>query len=62
MTISLTPAMRQLEEYFRKVNLGGSGEGRMRKWPIDIYSQGIRNRVNLGPLSGVQYDEWCIAF
>ena len=56
------PDMRQLEEYFRKVNLGGSGEGQMRKWPIDIYSAGIRDRVYRGPLSGGLYDEWCIAF
>jgi hypothetical protein len=55
--------MRPLEEYFRKVHLVGSGEGRMRKWPIDIYSEGIRDRVHRGELSnGVPYDEWHIGY
>ncbi len=55
--------MRPLEEYFRKVNLGGSGEGRMRHWPIDIYSEKIRDRVLHGQLSnGVPYDEWHVGF
>ena len=57
------PDMRQLEEYFRKVNLGGSGQGRMRQWSIDIYSSKIRERVYRGELSnGVLYDEWHVAF
>ncbi|EOB6680495.1 DUF6602 domain-containing protein [Vibrio vulnificus] len=55
--------MRELEAYFRKVNMMGSGEGNMRLWPIEIYSEGIRNRVFHGPLSnGVAYDEWHCAF
>jgi hypothetical protein len=55
--------MRELEAYFRKVNMMGSGKGNMRLWPIDIYSEGIRNRVFHGPLSnGVAYDEWHCAF
>jgi len=59
----LFPDMRQLEEYFRKVNLLGSGQGRMRLWNIDIYSEKIRDRVYRGQLSnGVPYDEWHIAF
>lgn len=57
------PDMRQLEEYFRKVKLGGSGEGRMRQWSIDIYSSKIRERVHRGELSnGMPYDEWQFAF
>lgn len=59
----LFPDMRQLEEYFRKVNLPGSGQGRMRLWDIHIYSEKIRDRVYRGQLSnGVPYDEWHIAF
>jgi len=55
--------MRQLEEYFRKVNLLGSGQGRTRRWDIDIYSEKIRNRIMRGELSnGVAYDEWHIVF
>ena len=57
------PDMRQLEEYFRKVNLVGSGQGSMRRWDIDIYSEKIRDRVYRGQLSnGAPYDEWHIAF
>ncbi len=57
------PDMRQLEEYFRKVNLVGSGQGRMRLWSINIYSSTIRDRVYRGALSnGVPYDEWHVAF
>ena len=57
------PDMRQLEEYFPKVNLGGSGQGHMRRWNIDIYSEKIRDRVYRRELSnGVPYDEWHIAF
>jgi hypothetical protein len=57
------PDMQQIEEYFRKVNLVGSGQGRMRLWDINIYSEKIRDRVYRGQLSnGVPYDEWHIAF
>ena len=57
------PDMRHLEEYFRKVSLVGSGQGRMRLWDIGIYSEKIRDRVYRGELSnGVPYDEWHIAF
>ncbi len=51
--------MRRMEEYFRKVDLAGTGAGWMRKWPIEIYSNGIRNRVRHGPLSSSSaFDEW----
>jgi hypothetical protein len=56
-------AMRPLEEYLRKVNVGGSGQGSMRQWPIEIYSEGIRKRLLDGQLkNGVSYDEWSVAF
>lgn len=55
--------MRDLDMYFRKVNMYGNGSGSMRFWPIDIYSEGIRSRVYSGQLSnGVSYDEWGIHF
>jgi hypothetical protein len=55
--------MRSLEEYFRKVNMQGSGKGNMRKWDATIYSDEIRNRVYRGQLSnGAFYDEWRILF
>ena len=55
--------MRGLDSYFRKVNMMGSGQGRMRLWPLSIYSKGIRQRVYNGQLSnGDLYDEWHVAF
>ena len=55
--------MRNLEEYFRKVNLFGSGVGRMRQWDLSIYSEKIRQRVYNGSLSnGIPFDEWSIFF
>jgi len=55
--------MRNLEEYFRKVNLCGSGAGRTRRWDISIYSPQIRERVCNGMLSnGVSFDEWSLGF
>lgn len=55
--------MRRLEEYFRTVQLPGSGKGKLRHWNIDIYSPGIRDRVYRGQLSnGVSYDEWHVGF
>jgi hypothetical protein len=59
------PDMRPLEDYFRQLRLSGSGEGHMRTWGIDIYSELIRDRVYRGDLSnGVLaiYDQWRIAF
>ncbi len=55
--------MRGLDSYFRKVNVMGSGNGRMRPWPIDIYSESIREQIYNGKLTnGIPYDEWHIVF
>lgn len=55
--------MRHLEEYFRKANLMGRGEGYSRLWNIDIFSEQIRDRVYNGFLtSGVPFDEWSVMF
>ncbi len=58
------PDMRNLEEYFRKVNLSGRGRGQLgRVWDLSIYSEQIRDRVFDGQLSnGVAFDEWSMAF
>lgn len=57
------PDMRNLEEYFRRVNLQGAGEGTMRRWDISIYSEKIRDRVYNGVLAnGKSFDEWSIVF
>ncbi len=55
--------MRPLEEYFRRVNLLGSGKGGMRLWDLSVYSDLTRKRVNQGRLSnGAFYDEWGLVF
>jgi hypothetical protein len=55
--------MQGLDFYFRKVNMMGSGQGKIRTWPITIYSEEIRQRVYNGKLSnGKQYDEWSVGF
>jgi len=51
--------MRNLEEYFRRVNMMGSGQGKTRSWPITIYSKIIQERVLS---NGVGYDEWSVHF
>ena len=55
--------MRPLEQYLRRTNANGSGEGGMRTWPIEVYSEGIRARVHSGSLSnGNAYGEWHVGF
>lgn len=55
--------MRTLEEYFRKVNIMGTGSGPMRLWDVGIYSDKIRDRVLRGELkNGVAFDEWSVYF
>jgi len=55
--------MRTFSDYFRKVNLLGSGRGEMRLWGIDIYSKTIRDRVYRGQMSnGPGFDEWRVFF
>jgi hypothetical protein len=54
--------MRNLEEYFRRVDLGGSGHGRMRPWPLSIYSESISKRVYNGSFSNIPFDEWQMHF
>lgn len=53
------PAFRDLADYYRMVNIAGSGNGYMRHWPASIYSDEIRSRVEAGMLSrGKSWDEW----
>jgi hypothetical protein len=56
-------AMRELDKYFRNVKMMGTGEGKLRNWPISIYSEEIRQQVFDGQLSnGKAYDEWSVCF
>jgi len=55
------PNLRQLSRYFTLTNIQGSGQGSMRKWDSTIYSDEIRQKVELGQLkNGVMWDERCI--
>jgi hypothetical protein len=38
-------SLRSLADYYRIVNIAGSGQGKMRIWPSSIYSDEIRPRV-----------------
>ena len=53
------PDMRNLEEYFRIVNLSGAGQGASRKWDISIYSDNVREQLqNQTVKQGKVLDEW----
>jgi hypothetical protein len=56
--------MRSLDEYFRKIDIHGRGQGQQaRLWDLNIYSEQIRERVFNGQLSnGIPFDEWSIVF
>ncbi|HWX19540.1 MAG TPA: DUF6602 domain-containing protein [Candidatus Binatia bacterium] len=55
--------MRSMEEYFRMVDVHGSGEGRTRQWPISIYSEKVQARLRSEhiPVEGL-FDEWAQVF
>ncbi len=56
-------SLRDLADYYRIVNIAGSGKGYMRMWPSSIYSEEIRPRVEAGILSnGKPWDEWSVGF
>lgn len=50
--------MREIEAYFRKTDVWGRGSGMSRLWPIEIYSDGIRERVAWEQSIGFDFDEW----
>lgn len=52
------PDMRPLEAYFRQVGISGNGQGHMRLWGIEIYSDQIRNKVYQGGFIRTPFDEW----
>jgi len=52
------PDMRPLEGYFRQVGMSGNGQGHIRLWGIEIYSEPIRNRVYNGNFTRTPFDEW----
>ena len=60
-----TPALRDLVDYYRITDIGGSGAGVPRPWPSSIYSESVRDRAKFGPLAtgeSKRWDEWNMAF
>jgi hypothetical protein len=58
------PDMREMDNYFRQVNIAGEGEGATRPWDASIYSDKIRQRVQNGECrnGAAFFDEWSLVF
>lgn len=58
------PGIRGLSDYYRLVNIGGSGHGSMRLWNTsDVFSNEVLKPIFSGQLkNGVPWSEWSIAF
>lgn len=55
------PSVRDIADYFRKTNLGGSGSGAMRPWPLSTYSPEVARQIAAGRFTnGVPWDEWSV--
>ena len=56
--------MRNLDMYFRQVNMMGSGEGVTRYWDLSIYSEKIREKIVAEGCRnpGEQFDEWSLVY
>lgn len=53
------PTLRDLAHYYQMVHISGGGEGlQSHLWPISIYSEKIRSRVESGDLLNCGADEW----
>jgi len=52
------PSVRDISDYFRLTNLGGSSSGQMRPWPLSIYSDSVAQQIVQGrSTNGVSWDE-----
>lgn len=57
------PDLRKLARYFFEANVPGAGQGRMRLWSEEIYSEKVKSKVTSGHLvSGDFWNEWSISF
>jgi hypothetical protein len=57
-------SLRPLADYWRRTEMFGPGQGKMRQWEVDaIYTEGVAPRVRAGGLAnGVPWDEWSVGF
>lgn len=54
---------RGMADYYRLTNLHGNGSGWDRQWPLSIYSEKVRSRLQMGRLTqNVPWDEWSLHF
>lgn len=54
-------SVRDIADYFRMANLGGSGSGTMRPWPLSTYSPAVAREIAAGKMTnGVPWDEWAV--
>ena len=59
------PALRDIARYYRTTKMGGEGGGRLRGWPISIYSDGVLSQIKNGrPLisASASWDEWKLVY
>ena len=55
------PSVRDIADYFRRANLGGSASGEMRLWPLSSYSLDVGQQISAGRFTnGVPWDEWSV--
>jgi hypothetical protein len=55
------PGLRPVADYFRMAGLLGASQGRLRPWPLDVYSEPTRLKVVAGQLTnGIVWDEWSV--
>ena len=52
------PDMRRLSRYLTLTRLQGAGVGKSREWPLDIYSEHTRKRIEAGALDKNLWSEW----
>ena len=61
-------SLRDLVDYYQATEIGGTGTGSFRQWPISIYSEDVQHCIKNGVRGSDQssnimtWDEWQIAF
>ena len=59
------PTLRDIASYYRATKMGGGGGGRLRRWPISIYSDAVLSQIKSGRQlirHTASWDEWKIVF
>lgn len=60
------PALRDIVDYYQFTNIGGTGEGVFRKWPISIYSENVQRSIQSGVFGAsssiTTWNEWQVGY